>query len=383
MNFPLTLGNEGQRWSVGVDGDTMWVEWGRRDGKTQRSVRTYSEGKQGRTASQQARFEAESAARKKMRLGYTPLGHGATPPAPQPADEPPLPMLATDWAKYNRRERWVSETVLLQPKLDGIRCVADTATGALFSRTGKPILGLDHICAALRLAADAAHPPARWVDGEIFGHGLGFQTIVSAARRTVGAPSDAAGSLQLHVFDIVAADQPCHVRCDLYRRWIGAAHGLVTPGRLDSLRAVPTDVVEPLANVEAVCAAIDAARERYEAEGYEGAIARLGRGLYATRKRSLELVKSKAFEQEEFLVLGVEERAKQPGVASAVVCTTASGQRFRATPESSTDDKRDMWTNRGRYADGTWFATVRFQEYTDDGVPRFPVCVGMRHHHDV
>ena len=379
MDLPLTLGSEGNRWTVGVDGDTMWTEWGRLGGKQQRSVRTYASGKQGRTAHEQAVFEAESAARKKLRLGYSPLAHGAVPPEPEHAAGPPLPMLASDWAKYKRPERWVDSVILLQPKLDGIRCVADTVSGALYSRTGKPFTGLPHLGAALRLAAEVAAPPARWIDGEIFCPGMGFQSIVAAARTSEASAASAA--LQLHVFDIVS-DLPCSERCEQYRQWLTAAHGLVSPGTLACILPVATETVPPQPDVPSVEAVLGRARARFEAQGYEGAIARLGRGAYVPRKRSLELVKTKSFRQEEFVVRGVEERAKQPGVAAAVVCVTAAGHEFRATPETSAASKREMWADRRRYTDGSWLAAVRFQEYTDKGVPRFPVCVGLRHRDD-
>ena len=36
------------------------------------------------------------------------------------------------------------------PKMDGVRALYDAAAGMLFSRTGKPIAGFDHIAEELR-----------------------------------------------------------------------------------------------------------------------------------------------------------------------------------------------------------------------------------------
>ena len=374
--LPVTLFREGRQWSVGVEGPLMWTEWGVTGGKLQRSERRYAGGKQGRTAAEQAEFEAEASVRKKLRAGFA----AAPAPGAPPEADAPLPMLATDWAKVRRPERLLTG-FWLQPKLDGIRCVADTATGRLFSRTGKPLLGLPHIEAAVRLGSEVAAPPARWLDGEVYRHGATFQGIVGAARRTVNMDARAAGQLQLHLFDAVD-DAPTEVRLRQLASWFEAARALVSPGKLEALQPVHTEEAPPCASVEEVRAAIDDAVQRFVAQGYEGAIARVGGAPYTVRKRSLDLVKAKRFLQEEFAVIGLEERAKQPGVVATVRCRTGAGDEFGATPECTHGEKMDMWRDRQRYTDGRWVATVRFQELTDAGIPRFPVCSGLRHPED-
>jgi DNA ligase-1 len=381
MNFPLTLGCEKRRWTVGVDGATMWTEWGQADGVIQRSERVYTEGKQGRSAEQQAVFEAEASARKKARMGFAPLDAAAAPRPRDDPDAPPLPMLATDWTKVKRPERLL-EGYILQPKLDGIRCVADTKTGRLFSRTGKELHGLGHIGEALVLAGEVARPPGRCVDGEIYKHGASFQGIVGAARRTVNMDPEESRCLELHVFDVVK-DAPAEARLEQLSSWLIAAQGLTTPGRLASIQFVHMEPGHPCDTIGQLRAAIDVAVARFEAEGYEGAIARAASGAYAKNKRSLDLVKAKRFRQEEFRVKGLEERAKQPGVVATVRCITGTGQEFGATPECTHAEKKAMWQRRAEYLDGRWFATVRFQELSDGGVPRFPVCAGLRHCDDV
>lgn len=383
LPLPLTLGSDGNRWTVGVTGSTMWTEWGREGGKLQRSERQYKSGKQGRSPEAQAAFEARSAARKKLRLGYSPLGDGAGPIAkttfsPSRADaHPPLPMLATDWNKVKKPQRLLQGFVL-QPKLDGIRCVADAQTGRLFSRTGKELTGLPHITGALRLAAQVATPPARWLDGEIYRHGATFQGIVGAARRSVNVDPAVAETLELHLFDIVS-DDTATVRLHRLHTWMDAARALVSPGKLDAIKVVHSEDGPACETIEQVNEAIDAAVAKFEDDGFEGAIVRVIGAPYTTRKRSLDLLKAKRFEQEEFDVIGLEERPKQPGTVATVRCRTVAGKEFGATPECTLEEKRDMWDRREEYQDGRWVATVRFQELSDGGIPRFPVCAGLRH----
>ena len=384
MELPLTLANGTKRWTVGVDGASMWVEWGKVGGKMQRSERRYGEGKQGRTAEQQAEFEAVAAARKKMRLGYEHESEAERQSeaerkseAQSKSEAAPLPMLATDWGKLKRPERLLAEC-LLQPKLDGIRCVVSTATGAMFSRTGKPLVSMPHIEEAVRLASQVAAPPAPWLDGEVYRHGASFQGIVGAARRTVNVEPGDSATLQLHLFDTVD-EAPAAERSRRLHGWLAAASGLVGPGRLEALQAVHTEALGAPPSLEALRATVDAAVARFIGQGYEGAILRVAAAPYCRSKRSLDLVKAKRFRQEEFEVVEIEERDRQPGTAGAVRCRTAGGLEFSATPECTEADKVDMWRRRDEYLGAQWLATVRYQELTDAGVPRFPVCAGMRH----
>ncbi len=349
----------------------------------QRNERMYASGKQGRTASEQAEFEASAAVRRKLRTGYAPLASVGPPEADAykaSCADPPLPMLATDWYKIKRFDKLLSGA-LSQPKLDGVRCVADTDTGALFSRTGKRFVGLDHLSTALKRAADVAAPPARWIDCELYRHGKSFQGIVSAARRTINQDPSNAAALELHMFDVIKAT-PCEARVQEMAAWASACEALLPPGTIDALRVVPTRYIRDCADSKELAREVFAEVDHYEQQGYEGAILRVADAPYACNKRSLGLVKAKNFKQDEFEVVGLQERPRQPGIVATVQCTTATGTQFGATPECTTEEKREMWTRRTDYLSGDWIATVRFQEHTDAGVPRFPVCAGLRHKDD-
>ena len=184
MELPLTLRRAHNVWSVGVDGDTMWSEWGKAGGKKSRSERHFARGRQGRDAAEQAAFEARAAARRKLSEGYhgEEDGGGEAGAAAAAAEAAaPLPMLATDWEKLSstREGRLLGEQLLLQPKLDGVRCVAHAASGRLYSRRGHEIVGVPHISEAVRLSASVAAPPGEWLDGEIYCHDMSFQRIVA------------------------------------------------------------------------------------------------------------------------------------------------------------------------------------------------------------
>ena len=58
-----------------------------------------------------------------------------------------------------------------------------------------------------------------------------------------------------------------------------------------------------------------------------------------------------------------------------LICKFPGGQ-FTANLKFSHKVREDILKNKNQYIGKT--AEVRFFEYTDDGLPRFPVCVGFR-----
>lgn len=116
----------------------------------------------------------------------------------------------------------------------------------------------------------------------------------------------------------------------------------------------------------------------YVKAGYEGIIIRNVSGLYSLKKRSKDLQKYKEFKDEEFTVIG--------GVSSTgteVDCVifnvkNKKGQEFAVRPRGSFE-QRKLWLKDIKNLVGKSL-TVRFQELTDDGIPRFPVGIGIRNY---
>jgi len=373
-NMDVKLVKGDRVWEIAVSGDgdgvTTTTTWGKHGGKLGKAAKLHTAGKAGRTALQQATQEAEAAAKRKRRDGYSAPdetgGRGDS--------VAPRPMLAVDW---HRRSAAPAGPLIAQHKLDGIRCVCDTETGLLFTRSGAEIHGLAHISAALQLAVQAHPPPCRWLDGEIYRHGAGFQEIVSAARRTVNPDAARAAAMELHLFDCIA-DDSCADRLRALHQWYDVTSALVPAGELDAIRVVHTEALPTCDDAGALQEAVRATMLRFIAQGYEGAMLRVADAKYEIGKRSAALLKAKEMRQAEYEVVCIVERDRQRGVAASVMCRTAEGKTFKATPEMTERLKRELWQQRHQYDDGDWRASVRFQELTAGGVPRFPVLVGMR-----
>jgi DNA ligase-1 len=255
-----------------------------------------------------------------------------------------------------------------QPKLDGVRMMASLAEfagapPALYSRTGKPFA---HLLPYFR--GDLAHVAGLMgrcvLDGELYVHGAGFQTIVSLAKNTK-RPPEVGSELRYHVYDVLLPDDP-GAGYDVRLAALAAAlpHGNIVP--------VETHAVHREAEVQPRLA-------RYEKEGYEGLVLRDRAAPYAAGKRSNALLKLKSFSDAEFLVVGVEEATgKDAGTAVFVCETTAGGPRFRVRPHGTHAERAQLLRRAPSDIVGKKQLTVRYQELTDGGVPRFPVGVAVR-----
>ena len=131
--------------------------------------------------------------------------------------------------------------------------------------------------------------------------------------------------------------------------------------------------------------AIEAVMDRAVAEGYEGIMIRDPGAPYAQGARSKALLKYKRFRDAEFEIVGFYEASGKDAGTVVFKCRTGSGggeeggqggREFAVRPQGTRAHRaamlRDAPALVGR------LLTVRFQELTDDSVPRFPVGVAVR-----
>ncbi|CAK9104658.1 Hypothetical protein SCF082_LOCUS48818 [Durusdinium trenchii] len=367
LEIHLERGN--RLWSVFVSGEQVERRFGLAGLKMQVSKRVYAEGRGGRTPNQQARFEAMAQADKKIDHGYKLIGEQVD--ANEPSDretctDVPVPMLAStcDLTKLNKR--FTEERVFVQPKLDGLRCLADLHTGELWSRGRKRFDTLSHIELDIVTGHRQAHGAPRWADGELYSSGLSIQKLNSIIRGKSSSTEDRQ-LIKLFLFDIVEPE-PFKLRSERLSEWFAQVEGGISHVLLTETRqAFPSEVMQ--------------CHHDFVAQGYEGTIVRLPiEEPYAQGTRSRSLQKLKDFQQEEFpctQVLPVKHQA-EPIAGSFVLQVPNSDLTFQAPPQASLQDKREMWARRDEFASGSFLATVKFFNLTDDGLPRFPVVLGFR-----
>lgn len=244
--------------------------------------------------------------------------------------------------------------VITQPKLDGVRAVL-TSEG-FFSRNNKRILGMPKLehsllinnCAELRL------------DGELFCKGMNFQDIVASVKRTVNIAEDS--KIAYHIFD-------CNVSGGFYRRYCK----LTNDARLlsSNVRVKIVPCMRAMNVHELMKQYAD-----YIEQGYEGIIVRYENSPYE-EKRSKYLLKMKPTETIEVKAIGfVRGEGKYTSSLGAIQCITADGKEFNVGSGFDDAQRQYMWYNSNKLTGKK--LTIKFQEFTKDGIPRFPIFVAFR-----
>lgn len=264
------------------------------------------------------------------------------------------PMLAVKYEK--KLVDFESNKVYVQPKLDGIRCIA--RKDGLWTRQFKPITSCPHIVEALVPVFEEF--PDLVVDGELYNHSLrdDFNKITSLVRKTKPKPEDVvecARLVQYHIYDAVDGQNPNELFMDRYskaRRSSAAAY---------PLHSVPTVLVENFDWVDELYSA-------WLEHGYEGQMVRID--MPYENKRSKTLLKRKEFISEEFDVVDVlEGEGNWSGHIKRFEFKTTDGKPFRAGVRGTQDVLKKMFDDKYK---PDW-ATVRYFTPTPDGIPRFPV----------
>lgn len=267
----------------------------------------------------------------------------------------PLPMLAHD---YHKRGKTMVFPCYSQRKLDGVRCVAIPQKG-LFSRLRKEFPHMEHIKEEINKL-----PSSLILDGELYSTTLGFQEIVGLVKRETLKPGDTEKQHQIkyHVYDMIS-EKP-------YEERLKDLHKLFRTHPFQHLVLVETAVCKSEENMKQQHAT-------YVADGYEGIMLRAPHGLYKN-SRSVDLLKYKEFFDDEYEVVDFREG---DGLESGCViwtCRTDEGNIFHCRPRGTHEERAELFQNGQQFIGQK--LTVRYQEKTDDGLPRFPVGIAFRNY---
>ncbi len=313
------------------------------------------------TAVEQAVKEANSRWEKQLKKGYVQSKESAEAEELDEIIEGGIsPMLAHTFSKHGHK---IAYPAYMQPKLDGIRCIAVISGGVctLWSRTRKPINSMPHIQAEL----EACFGNMELVlDGELYNHKLknNFEEIVSMVRQD--KPHEDCTKVEYHVYDSIGEGTFEQRYMKLRELFSYYEYGLI------ATTLVPTVHVNEESEVMGFF-------ERFRRFGYEGIMLRNAHGKYVNR-RSYDLQKVKEFDDEEFDICGIEEgRGRLSGHVGAFICRTRDGKEFLAKMSGDTERLRTYFTNHSLWRGKR--LTVQYQGLTGkEGVPRFPVGIAIR-----
>lgn len=250
--------------------------------------------------------------------------------------------------------------VYSQPKLDGMRCIAKK--DGLWSRGGKKIISVPHIFNALKplFSINSCYI----FDGEIFceKYKNDFNQIISLAKKTKPTQEDldlSENYLQYWIYDFPSDKNVFSKRIENLKKLIPHNKSLVV---------VPTDLIknEDDLNIKYF---------GYLSSGQEGQMIRTD-DIYEN-KRSNFLLKRKEFIDDEFKIIDISEgTGNRSGVFGRAHLITSTGVEFEANARGNESFYKELLQNKSKYIGK--MATVRYQNLTPDGKPRFGVIVSIR-----
>lgn len=336
-------------------------EYGYVDGKQAQTRRLIEEGKNvGKanetTPEQQAVLEAQSKFTKQVKAGYT--------EDPNTSEKKILPMLAMDYDKI-KNAKYLKTRMYGQPKLDGIRLLAYMVDGEvkLMSRTGHEMVA-EHISGAI--LPYFAGRETWYFDGEVYSEDFTFQEITSLFRTEDKTEEqlETYKRVHYHIFDFFDTADPEVSFEERYTKLCGMRFaGCLTHVKCVEIDSSNKDVLDVYHNEQ-----VD--------QGYEGIILRDPASKYYIATRSQALIKYKTFVDAEFEIIdGVSGTGVEQGCVIWRV-KNADGKEFSVRPMGSHDKRKEHLLSKQKYIGK--MITIKYQNLTTDGIPRFPVGKAIR-----
>ena len=263
------------------------------------------------------------------------------------------PMLALEFKDNVKYPVWI------QPKLDGVRCLIYMNNGAIVFQSRQNTLyePFAHLIPDLT-GILSQMPPNTILDGELYTHGLGFENVVSMVRRAKTRHPDLE-KLKYTVYDFFIKGSNTILYEERLKILTGAINKLNTVELIETQMA-PSKII------------VDNYHDYYAAQDYEGIMLR-SNGLYK-EGRSKDLLKYKKFMDAEFEVVGHHEA--KFGLPVPVFDCKVGDKTFGVMMKGDFASRADRMKNVTDYYGK--MLTVKFQELSSDGIPRFPVGISFR-----
>ncbi len=247
----------------------------------------------------------------------------------------------------------------IQPKLNGVCNLGEIAkqSPALaniilhHSRGGHLFETLQHLDKWL-LELNAPAP----THGELYVHGWSLQKIGSYTKKI----KQDQHMLEYWLYDLAWLTMPFDARME----WI--FQHVEKLGADCPIKITPTEMVNNYAEAKVF-------HDKCVQDGFEGAMLKNAKGMYIFQYNSNDLEKVKDYEDDEFEIIGGKEGTGTDEGCVVYRCRTESGGEFDARPRGTVEDRKQMFIDLPN--DIGKMLTVRFAEYSEDGIPLQPVGV--------
>jgi ATP dependent DNA ligase domain/DNA ligase OB-like domain len=268
----------------------------------------------------------------------------------------------------------------VQPKYDGLRCKGSSngKMGVITSSGANQFPHLRHIKDALKYELRRYKKVTGidlCLDGELYAHEIvidgkritkdlftKFITPICNVRNK--RPHAEESQIKYVIFDIHNNDPQSDRIETLKDFFYGVTH--------DCLEMAPTKYVEDKEKMEVYM-------EKFIKANYEGLIFRYCDQPYIEKKKTglnAPVFKYKKMQDAEFKITDIEKGKGRAKDRIIWVCETKDGSEFRATQDGSTEYCMDLYSKRKTLIGK--MLTVKFQDYSKSGIPRFPIAKSIR-----
>ncbi len=354
------------KWTISVQHEEnqsrIFVSFGEINGKMQTHETVITQGKAGRSIKEQSVLEAQSKwNEKKNKEGYEETS-SITTSSISPRIFRPMLAKTLDTKTQNK----IAFPTFVQRKYDGIRCISfleNTENVVFHTRSGTEIKHFSHLKKILQPVLQLY--PEIILDGELYTKEFTFEKLNGLVRTINNINSETEKDMkkvEFFVYDVYSTKLP----------------DLSFENRLKLLNEIIQDNYDDLCMVHRVetitVRSFEELKEKHDQfvqEGFEGIMIRPPNGKYEINKRSSCLWKYKEFMDEEFEIVGFHEGEGIDKGAVIWECKTKDNKFFSVKPRSTLEERKRIFTIAKQYI-GKWM-TVIFQEYSQEGIPRFPV----------
>jgi ATP-dependent DNA ligase len=372
--------NKVYQWSIKIEKDgnsyKMITSHGQKNGAITDHEKVIDKGKASRTVLEQAILEADSKFKQKKdkELYAEKISiHTKIDVRPMLANK-----FSFDLYKKTGRSFKISFPAYVQRKYDGIRCISylDTNTNNVVIESRKGI-EFQNFNALKDLLGDFFKnlPPNFYFDGELYTDEIDFEVISGLIRlheeHTSKDDFKKIDKIKYFIYDFFDANNPnitFEQRLEILNNLL-KDYAINDKKKNNSLIVlVPTYKIDKLEDVKTY-------HDKFVQEGYEGIMVRDKEGPYEPNKRSKYLQKYKEIMEEEFKIIGFTEGEVEKGLVIWIV-ELPNKKTCNVVPLGTVEYRKDLYKNAEKYIGS--LLTVIFQEYTNDGIPRFPVGKGIR-----
>lgn len=345
-------------WTIEVIENKIITSFGKLNGKMQTKEEVILEGKNiGRsnstTPSQQAINEAQSTLNKKWDGMY----RETMEEAERAYYENLKPQLAHSYTEESNQKKIVWPAYI-SPKLDGARIFVEYKNGVVkyLSRERKEFPINKELYDQIELLIKEMNVP--FLDGELYLHDYTFQELISCVKKPIGNKLE--NIIEFHVFDIPSEktyDESIHTDFIELER-------IINKNNLNRIKIVDAYLLENFESAKELMS-------RFLLFNYEGMVIRNATHVYEFSTRSVGLQKYKLFFDEEYVLKDILEDR----VGNCVFLLESEHGEFKATPKYSHDERKEFLNKKEKLIGK--LVTVKYQEKTDSGLPRFPIAINI------